>query len=404
MKKLLIALLILSLLMLCVVPCYSQGGRDYQARVLTVSKWIDLSGRWFNRVVISFVNGDTTPSVYNSNIFKEANTAPTTITTFDNPRTGQPIAILFTTANTIVDFTGTNLIGNGGTDWTSAANSVLTGYYDGTNWYCVVSTPSALSGDVAVDTLVYTPSSTQVIDAVGDAILANASLVILNPDGDYTLTSTPTIADGTDGQRLFITCADAEANIVTVQDEDVLGSSNLELNSSTVAITGKTVLSLIFYDGSWKEHIGGGSTTGYVWTNSHNPKGDGSNNAIVAIGEVDPTNRRLFNQTEGISNTQDMDWYGETNVNGTPVSLTLWTRASDFTNCAMTIQVWEQVSGDADATGAVTITPTGNDTWEEFTYTITSTYASDEELWIKIAITSLDTSDTIDFGRIKVNY
>jgi hypothetical protein len=133
------------------------------------------------------------------------------------------------------------------------------------------------------------------------------------------------------------------------------------------------------------------------------PQGDGSNNAVTCTGMADGTNRRLFNRTDGISDTQDMDWYGERDVNQTPTSLTLWTRASDFANCAMTIQVWDQ-GGNADATGAVTITPTGDDTWEEFTYTFTSAYTNDEELWIKIAITSLDTSDTIDFGRIKVNY
>jgi len=56
-----------------------------------------------------------------------------------------------------------------------------------------------------VGELVYTPSTAQVIDAAGDAILANATIVELNPDGDYTLTSTPTIADGTEGQILYIT-------------------------------------------------------------------------------------------------------------------------------------------------------------------------------------------------------
>ena len=48
--------------------------------------------------------------------------------------------------HTDVDFTGTNLLGNGGSDWTSVPNGILTGYYDGTNWYCEVSAPSVFAG------------------------------------------------------------------------------------------------------------------------------------------------------------------------------------------------------------------------------------------------------------------
>lgn len=133
------------------------------------------------------------------------------------------------------------------------------------------------------------------------------------------------------------------------------------------------------------------------------PTGDGGNNATVEVRIADPTNRRLFNRSSGISDTQDMDWYAEKAVNQTPTSLTLWTRASDFANCIMTMTISDQ-SGNADATGAVVITPTGNDTWEEFTYTFTSTYDNDEEIWILTAITSLDTADTADFSRYKIIY
>lgn len=150
MKKFFIVLLILSLLMVCVVPCYSQGGRDYQARVLTVSKWIDLSGRMFNRVVPSFTDGDTTPSVNVSNAFKTGNTAPTTITTLDNSVTGQWLVVLFADANTTIDFSGTNLLGNGSVDWTAASGDMLYGLYDGTNWYCEISSPSVISRDLTV--------------------------------------------------------------------------------------------------------------------------------------------------------------------------------------------------------------------------------------------------------------
>ena len=100
---------------------------------------------------------------------------------------------------------------------------------------------------------VFTPSTTQVIDAVGDAILANATMVVLNPDADYTLTSAPTIVDGTTGQIVYITSGNAEANIVTVQDQDTLASSNLQLGAASRAIGAKDVLTLIFDGTDWLE-------------------------------------------------------------------------------------------------------------------------------------------------------
>ena len=150
MKKLSVGVLLVLVLLLAVLPCYGQGGRDYSARVLRVSRWIDLSGRIFNRVVMSFADGDTTPPVDNSNIFKTVNTSGTTITAFDNVVIGQQIAVLFGDANTTIDFSGTNLLGNGGVDWTANQGDVFTGVYDGTNWYCEVSNPSVISGDLTV--------------------------------------------------------------------------------------------------------------------------------------------------------------------------------------------------------------------------------------------------------------
>ena len=63
-----------------------------------------------------------------------------------------------------------------------------------------------LDGDNAFAGIISnTPSAAQTIDAAGDAILANATVVRIDPDASYTLTSTPTIADGaTDGQRLEV--------------------------------------------------------------------------------------------------------------------------------------------------------------------------------------------------------
>lgn len=81
---------------------------------------------------------DSTPSVAvggRRQSFKTQSTNPTTITMFDDGVSGQEITVIFNDANTTIDFTGTNLKGNGGVDFTGAVGDVMTGVFDGTNWY-----------------------------------------------------------------------------------------------------------------------------------------------------------------------------------------------------------------------------------------------------------------------------
>jgi len=101
--------------------------------------------------------------------------------------------------------------------------------------------------------IIYPPSATQPITAAVDAILANATVVVLNPDGDYALTSTPTIANGTTGQILYIITDNAEANTVTVQDEGTIPNSNLELGAAGRAIGARDVLVLMYNGAQWVE-------------------------------------------------------------------------------------------------------------------------------------------------------
>lgn len=100
---------------------------------------------------------------------------------------------------------------------------------------------------------IYKPSTTQAVTGVGTTILANATMIMLNPDADYTLTSAPTIADGTTGQILYISCPAAEGNTVTFQDQGTLAGSNLQLGATTRSIKGEDVLCLIFGDSCWTE-------------------------------------------------------------------------------------------------------------------------------------------------------
>ncbi|MBI2401109.1 MAG: hypothetical protein HYV23_08675 [Deltaproteobacteria bacterium] len=81
---------------------------------------------------------DATPSVAvggKRHSFKTQSVNPTTITAFDDGVVGQEITVIFADANTTIDFTGTNLKGNGGVDFAGAAGDVMTGIFDGTNWY-----------------------------------------------------------------------------------------------------------------------------------------------------------------------------------------------------------------------------------------------------------------------------
>jgi hypothetical protein len=97
------------------------------------------------------------------------------------------------------------------------------------------------------------PSTTQAISAAGNSILANATMVVVDPNADYTMTSTPTIADGSPGQVLIVTASNSETNKVIVQDQDTLGSSNLQLGTTAREITGKKTLTLVFDGTDWVE-------------------------------------------------------------------------------------------------------------------------------------------------------
>jgi len=98
--------------------------------------------------IVSFTDQDDTPSVANANIFKTANTASTTITMFNDGKTGQRIEVIVGDDYTTIDFTGTNLKGNDGNDWSPDLNDRLSGTFDGTYWYCDVGmTTSDAGGD-----------------------------------------------------------------------------------------------------------------------------------------------------------------------------------------------------------------------------------------------------------------
>lgn len=148
-----------------------------------------------------------------------------------------------------------SLYGSGGADITGDMTvNTLTVSNGLTTDALIVSGDVSYDGTVSVNSLlIYEPSTAQVIDATSDAILANATMVILNPDADYTTDVTPTIADGTIGQILYITCANGEANRVRLQDEDYLAATNLELGDTSRDVSGKDVLVLMYDGEDWAE-------------------------------------------------------------------------------------------------------------------------------------------------------
>jgi len=69
--------------------------------------------------------------------------------------------------------------------------------------------------------------------------------VSVTTNGPVTLTSAPTIADGTDGQLLAINVGDTSADI-TLQSESALTGSNLRLAGSTVVMSANETMYLVY--------------------------------------------------------------------------------------------------------------------------------------------------------------
>ena len=93
--------------------------------------------------VQAFADNDLTPSVLGGELFKTANTTLTTITDLDDMVNGDVVRIIINDAFTKVDFTGSNLKGNVGVDWSPTTGDHMTCVYDGTSKYCSISDNTA---------------------------------------------------------------------------------------------------------------------------------------------------------------------------------------------------------------------------------------------------------------------
>jgi len=103
----------------------------------------------------------------------------------------------------------------------------------------------------------------QAILAVGNTItlpsLIKDCVIRLTADGNYTLTSAPTLANGGfEGQEITIINEDT-AETITVQDQGTLASSNLRLSGVSVALAPRDNMRLI-----WNGTIGDWVQTGFL--------------------------------------------------------------------------------------------------------------------------------------------
>jgi len=183
---------------------------------------------------------------------------------------GKPGLSLFT--GTVTALYGLDLPApaiTGGTPVITTARGINIGNYGASQIATSVAIDiAAQSGSTTVNmgirnaaSTIFTPSTVQTLVA-GTAILANATLVMINSTGNVTLTSTPTIADGQDGQILVVLNVDT-ADTITLQDQGTLASSNLRLVGTGVALAPRESVMLVYSStvGDWVQVSASGNVT-----------------------------------------------------------------------------------------------------------------------------------------------
>lgn len=116
-------------------PAAERGFRELLSRL---DGKLDVAGG-----VRRIADGETTPNVdpvrhAGAWHFVTANTGATTITDLRGGREGMMVVIKFGDANTTVDFTGTDLKGNGGADWSPGDGDFMVCHHVEGEWLCNV--------------------------------------------------------------------------------------------------------------------------------------------------------------------------------------------------------------------------------------------------------------------------
>lgn len=210
---------------------------------------------------------------------------------------------------------GWNLIGDGSgsgasqfssltdVDVTSPANTQLSFYYSATGKWknanftsdgsqCV--TPTRI--DASNVELAINPSACRAametagdatISAVGDTVPSGNSTVTANVTGNLTLTSTPSIAAGQDGQKLTVTNT-STSNTLTLQDRAALSNSQICNGGSNLPIGPRKSADFVYSSDltcwSVRGSAGGG---GSIATTTSVLKGDNAGGAVAATANTD---------------------------------------------------------------------------------------------------------------------
>lgn len=98
----------------------------------------DYAGTW--KDMRTLTANSTTPSVLYGHAFVTANTVATTITNLTDGFDGQEVIVVIRDAFTTIDFTGSNMKGNGGADWAAPISGSMRCVYNRAlfAWYCTV--------------------------------------------------------------------------------------------------------------------------------------------------------------------------------------------------------------------------------------------------------------------------
>lgn len=112
-----------------------------------------------------------------------------------------------------------------------------------------------MSGAVTTsNSTIFTPRTAQAITAAATAItITSATVMRITSNANYTLSATPTIANGTNGQTITIVNVDTGTDVITLQDQGTLASSNLRLSATTVALGPRDSITLMYSSdvGDW---------------------------------------------------------------------------------------------------------------------------------------------------------
>ena len=97
----------------------------------------------------------------------------------------------------------------------------------------------------------FVATTTQVLNTTTTIQVGGATHIVVSATATVVMISAPTIADGVAGDIIII--RNAAANSITLQDQDTLASSNLQLGATGRALTNGSTIALMFDGTDWME-------------------------------------------------------------------------------------------------------------------------------------------------------